>query len=75
MTQYYIVTSVIWQVLNSASGRCWSSEIYNPCPGVMEGVPASNDYQGGFGTALMAKVGTHPLRPVAALLSATTVQC
>ena len=44
------------QVINSASGRCWSSEIYNPCPGVMEGVPSSNDYLGGFGTALMTKV-------------------
>ena len=44
------------QVINSASGRCWSSEVYNPCPGVMEGVPSSNDYQGGFGTALMTKV-------------------
>ena len=30
--------------------------MYNPCPGVMEGVPSSNDYQGGFGTALMTKV-------------------
>jgi hypothetical protein len=20
-------------------GRCWSSELYNPCPGVMEGAP------------------------------------
>lgn len=44
------------QVINSASGRCWSSDTYNPCPGVMEGVPSSNNYQGGFGTALMAKV-------------------
>lgn len=46
---------VMSKVINSASGRCWSSEVYNPCPGVMEGVPASNGYQGGFGTALMAK--------------------
>jgi 3-hydroxyisobutyrate dehydrogenase len=46
---------VISTVINSASGRCWSSEIYNPCPGVMEGVPSSNDYLGGFGTALMTK--------------------
>ena len=31
--------------------------MYNPCPGVVEGAPASNNYQGGFGTGLMAKVG------------------
>ena len=45
------------RILNSSSGRCWSSELYNPCPGVVDGVPSSNDYNGGFGAALMAKVG------------------
>uniref|UniRef100_A0A3B3ZQW6 3-hydroxyisobutyrate dehydrogenase n=1 Tax=Periophthalmus magnuspinnatus TaxID=409849 RepID=A0A3B3ZQW6_9GOBI len=43
------------QVLNMSSGRCWSSDTYNPVPGVMEGVPSANNYQGGFGTTLMAK--------------------
>ena len=43
-------------VINKSTGRCWSSEIYNPCPGVLENAPSSNNYQGGFGTALMAKV-------------------
>jgi len=42
-------------ILNISTGRCWSSELYNPCPGVVQGVPSSNDYQGGFGTQLMAK--------------------
>ena len=36
--------------------RCWSVDTYNPCPGVIENVPSSNDYRGGFGTALMTKV-------------------
>ena len=45
------------KILNMSSGRCWSSEVYNPVPGVVEGVPSSNDYKGGFGTALMVKVG------------------
>uniref|UniRef100_A0A4W5PHM8 3-hydroxyisobutyrate dehydrogenase n=1 Tax=Hucho hucho TaxID=62062 RepID=A0A4W5PHM8_9TELE len=44
------------QILNMSSGRCWSSDSYNPVPGVMEGVPSGNNYQGGFGTTLMAKV-------------------
>ncbi|CAL8297545.1 unnamed protein product [Lota lota] len=43
------------QILNMSSGRCWSSDSYNPVPGVMEGVPSANNYQGGFGTTLMAK--------------------
>lgn len=25
-------------ILNTSSGRCWSSDTYNPCPGVMEGL-------------------------------------
>ena len=54
-TSSHVVTDCC-QVINSASGRCWSSDTYNPCPGVMEGVPSSNEYQGGFGTPLMTKV-------------------
>lgn len=42
-------------ILNTSSGKCWSSEIYNPCPGVIPTVPASRDYEGGFGVSLMAK--------------------
>jgi len=42
-------------ILSSATGRCWSVDTYNPCPGVMPNVPSSNDYKGGFGTALMTK--------------------
>uniref|UniRef100_A0A8D1LTW1 3-hydroxyisobutyrate dehydrogenase, mitochondrial n=1 Tax=Sus scrofa TaxID=9823 RepID=A0A8D1LTW1_PIG len=44
------------KILNMSSGRCWSSDTYNPVPGVMDGVPSANNYQGGFGTTLMAKV-------------------
>ncbi|KAK3432733.1 hypothetical protein EUGRSUZ_D00258, partial [Eucalyptus grandis] len=43
------------QVFNSSSARCWSSDAYNPVPGVMEGVPSSRNYDGGFATKLMAK--------------------
>jgi len=42
-------------ILNTSTGRCWSSDTYNPVPGVMENVPSSNGYKGGFGTALIAK--------------------
>ena len=42
-------------VMNTSTARCWSSDAYNPCPGVMEGVPASRGYAGGFGSALMHK--------------------
>ena len=50
-----IDAKVLAKVINSSSGRCWSSEIYNPYPGVVETAPASRDYTGGFGAALMKK--------------------
>ena len=42
-------------VINSSSGRCWSSEVCNPWPDISENAPASRDYQGGFATQLMLK--------------------
>ncbi|KAJ3105499.1 1,3-beta-D-glucan synthase [Phlyctochytrium bullatum] len=42
-------------ILNTSSGRCWSTDTYNPCPGVLPNVPSSRDYEGGFGNPLMAK--------------------
>eukprot|EP00300_Choanocystis_sp_HF-7_P003387 c12598_g1_i1.p1 GENE.c12598_g1_i1~~c12598_g1_i1.p1 ORF type:complete len:319 (+),score=70.39 c12598_g1_i1:44-1000(+) len=42
-------------VINTSSGRCWSSDTYNPCPGVMDGVPASRGFSGGFAAKLMLK--------------------
>jgi len=42
-------------IVNTSSGRCWSSDTYNPYPGVLENVPASRGYTGGFGADLMLK--------------------
>ena len=42
-------------IANSSSGRCWSSDTYNPYPGVLETAPASRGYTGGFGSDLMLK--------------------
>ncbi|HXF77929.1 MAG TPA: 3-hydroxyisobutyrate dehydrogenase [Usitatibacter sp.] len=42
-------------IVNTSSGRCWSSDTYNPFPGVLENVPASRGYSGGFGADLMLK--------------------
>ncbi len=46
---------VLGDMINSSTGRCWSSEVNNPVPGVIEGSPASRDYDGGFGVSLMKK--------------------
>jgi len=42
-------------IVNTSSGRCWSSETYNPYPGVLENAPAARGYSGGFGADLMLK--------------------
>lgn len=46
---------VLGQMINSSTGRCWSSDVNNPVPGVIETAPASRDYNGGFGVNLMNK--------------------
>ncbi|XP_062162861.1 probable 3-hydroxyisobutyrate dehydrogenase, mitochondrial isoform X2 [Alnus glutinosa] len=50
-----IAASTLTRVFNSSSARCWSSDSYNPVPGVMEEAPSSRNYDGGFASKLMAK--------------------
>lgn len=50
-----IDTGVLAGIINTSTGRCWSSDTYNPFPGVIETAPASRGYTGGFGTDLMLK--------------------
>lgn len=50
-----IDSEVLAGVINTSTGRCWSSEVYNPWPGVVETAPASRGYTGGFGAELMLK--------------------
>jgi 3-hydroxyisobutyrate dehydrogenase len=50
-----IDAKVLAGIINTSSGRCWSSDTYNPYPGVMENVPAARGYSGGFGADLMLK--------------------
>jgi 3-hydroxyisobutyrate dehydrogenase len=42
-------------IFNTSTGRCWSSDTYNPFPGVLPNIPSANEYKGGFGSALMLK--------------------
>ncbi|BCS46719.1 3-hydroxyisobutyrate dehydrogenase [Pseudomonas amygdali pv. tabaci str. ATCC 11528] len=50
-----IDTHVLAGIINTSTGRCWSSEAYNPWPGIVETAPASRGYSGGFGAELMLK--------------------
>lgn len=46
---------VMSDIMLQSSGRNWTLELYNPCPGVLEQVPSSNGYNGGFMVDLMKK--------------------
>lgn len=47
--------NVLSGILNTSTGRCWSSDTYNPYPGVIHSAPSSRGYSGGFGMDLMLK--------------------
>ena len=46
---------VLSDIMLQSSGRNWALELYNPCPGVMDSAPASNQFQPGFMSKLMLK--------------------
>ncbi|MCU7554222.1 3-hydroxyisobutyrate dehydrogenase [Alteromonas sp. ASW11-19] len=46
---------VMSDIMLQSSGCNWTLQKYNPCPGVMEDVPSSKDYTGGFMVKLMNK--------------------
>ncbi|MBA5688669.1 3-hydroxyisobutyrate dehydrogenase [Rugamonas apoptosis] len=46
---------VLSDIMVKSSGRNWALELYNPVPGIMDNVPASRGYSGGFGVDLMLK--------------------
>lgn len=53
--EYGLDPKVMSEIMKQSSGNNWCLQVYNPVPGVMDNVPASRDYEGGFGNALMAK--------------------
>lgn len=46
---------IVSDIMLQSSGCNWTLQKYNPCPDVMDGVPSSNGYQGGFMVKLMNK--------------------
>ena len=51
--------AVLAGVINSSTGSCWASSVNNPVPSSLpdKAAPCEKDYEGGFATALMLKVG------------------
>lgn len=46
---------VFADIVNSSTGRCWSSEVYSPVPGLTPNSPANKNYDGGFSVGLITK--------------------
>eukprot|EP00300_Choanocystis_sp_HF-7_P030662 c39549_g1_i1.p1 GENE.c39549_g1_i1~~c39549_g1_i1.p1 ORF type:complete len:326 (-),score=69.09 c39549_g1_i1:30-1007(-) len=46
---------VLASIFSTSTARCWSADTYNPCPGVLPNVPASRNFENGFGVDLMLK--------------------
>ncbi|KAG8782270.1 hypothetical protein FRC20_007785 [Serendipita sp. 405] len=71
---------VLAGVLNSSTGRCWSSEVNNPVPDALpnSSAPCTREYEGGFATALMLKdmnLALHAARTVTSpLILGTTAK-
>ncbi|MDC8830975.1 3-hydroxyisobutyrate dehydrogenase [Alteromonas gilva] len=63
--------SVMSDIMLQSSGCNWALQKYNPCPGVMDNVPASNDYNGGFMVKLMNKDLTLAMEAAAQVGAAT----
>ncbi|TMW60090.1 hypothetical protein Poli38472_000132 [Pythium oligandrum] len=46
---------VLRGIMNTSTSQCWSSTVYHPYPGLMENVPSTNGYKGGFSSSLVKK--------------------
>lgn len=47
--------AVLSEIMLQSSGRNWTLEVYNPYPGILEKVPSSRGYSGGFMSQHMHK--------------------
>lgn len=45
----------LFDVVTNSSGQCWAMSHYVPVPGLLENVPANQNYQPGFTAAMMLK--------------------
>ncbi|ETN11615.1 3-hydroxyisobutyrate dehydrogenase [Phytophthora nicotianae INRA-310] len=46
---------ILKNIMDTSTSSCWSTLVNHPYPGLMENVPASNNYEGGFAVGLHRK--------------------
>ncbi|CEL55141.1 3-hydroxyisobutyrate dehydrogenase [Rhizoctonia solani AG-1 IB] len=56
-TRLGLSPEILAGVINTSTGRCWSSEVNNPVPGALPGKspPCEREFHGGFASKLMQK--------------------
>lgn len=45
----------LYEICSEATGQCWALTNYSPVPGILENVPANNDFRPGFTSKMMLK--------------------
>ena len=50
-----LAANKLFEVVTNSSGQCWAMSSYVPVPGLLDNVPANNNYQPGFTVAMMLK--------------------
>lgn len=45
----------LFEVVSNSSGQCWAMSKYVPVAGILDNVPANNEYKPGFAAAMMLK--------------------
>ncbi|MBL7481434.1 3-hydroxyisobutyrate dehydrogenase [Legionella bononiensis] len=53
--QLGLTAEKLFEVVSNSSGQCWAMTKYVPVPGVLDNVPANNEYKPGFAAAMMLK--------------------
>lgn len=53
--QLHLSPQKLFEVVSNASGQCWAMTKYAPVAGILENVPANNEYQPGFAAGMMLK--------------------
>lgn len=53
--QLHLSPQKLFEVVSNSSGQCWTMSKYAPVAGVLENVPANNEYKPGFAATMMLK--------------------
>lgn len=53
--ELHLAPEKLFEVVSNSSGQCWAMTKYVPVPGILDNVPANNNFKPGFTAAMMLK--------------------